>query len=170
MKRIACLAAAVAFGSLVYSQQIERYVFNAFGSAVSANGYSLWTNAGEPLTQTYSNPSQDRVLTQGFLQPVSQTASSAAIAENPSGDFPVSVWPNPATEGLFLSFPSFTGRCIASVYDVTGKCLLQQTICTDCTEAYLPLPWLADGLYVLRLSLAGHSLKEFKFIKTAAQP
>lgn len=150
-----------------FSQSLERFVFNSFGSSVQTGSLQLTNNAGEPLTQYYYNGLQSRILTEGFIQPYEKDLDHTSITENAGADFGISVWPNPATEAIHIGFAETNAQTwTAALYDLNGKCLLLENICTGCTSHYLPLPVMADGTYVLRVT--GESAqKEFKFLKVS---
>lgn len=147
------------------AQMLERQVFNSFGSVMSAGGYTLAVNAGEPLTRDYFMLAQNRILTEGFLQPETKDMT-VGIQENTATVEGVSIWPNPTAEGLTVSFASAGSEYrTAAVYDMAGKCLMLETLCSGCNAHYLPLTNLADGMYVLRIAFNGTRFREFKFIK-----
>lgn len=139
-------------------------MYNSFGTVWQAGGYSLTVNAGEPLSRGFFQISQNRVLTEGFIQP--EKDGSLGLSESAGETAGFSVWPNPATEGITVAFPP-DGKVkrTASVYDIAGKCLSTETLCTGCTSQYLPLYGLADGMYVLRVLENGSRAQEFRFIK-----
>lgn len=125
----------------------------------------LTTNVGEPLTKTYSVG--NTILTQGFLQPEPKDLTMD-FSEPGSTTVSVHIWPNPTTEGLYISYENVTaadGRIM--IYDMAGKSLLIEPICVGCTQQYLPLPSLADGIYVVRLALTDNMYKDQKFIKVS---
>lgn len=147
------------------AQTLERHVFNSFGSVMSAGGYTLAVNAGEPLTRDYFMLAQNRILTEGFLQPETKDLTMG-ISENTSTAEGISIWPNPTAEGLSISFATTeTEYRTAAVYDMAGKCLMLETLCSGCNAHYLSLTSLADGMYVIRIAINGNRFREFKFIK-----
>jgi len=133
--------------------------------ATQAGGLFLTTNAGEAITQTYYG--QNSILSQGFLQPEKKDIT-LDFSESASNASSVHVWPNPTTEGLFISYQNISthkGRIM--VYDMAGKCLVQESICEGCTQQYLALPVLADGAYVLRVAISDQQFQDKKFIKVS---
>ena len=151
--------------SPVVGQSIERQVFNSFGSTTQAGGVFLTTNVGEAITKTYYG--QNSILSQGFLQPEDKDIT-LDFSESENNVSSVHVWPNPTTEGLFISYQNISanqGKIM--VYDMAGKCLVQEPICAGCTQQYLPLPVLADGVYVIRVALSDQQFQDKKFIKVS---
>lgn len=61
-------------GFVVFSQSLERAVFNSFGNAVAASGIYYEQNAGEPLTLTLN--AGGYWLLQGFLQPEKESTGT----------------------------------------------------------------------------------------------
>ncbi|MCX7768159.1 MAG: hypothetical protein N2110_03930 [Flavobacteriales bacterium] len=61
-------------GFVVFSQALERAVFNSFGNAVAASGIYYEQNAGEPLTLTLN--AGGYWLLQGFLQPEKESTGT----------------------------------------------------------------------------------------------
>jgi hypothetical protein len=150
-----------------YSQSVVRDVHNSAGKVSQAGGITLTNNIGEPLTQNYFQVGMGRILTEGFIQPDSKDLSNASINEQNAG-LDISIWPNPTTEGLTLSFGQPNNEIYtATVYDMNGKQIRLETICTGCNSHYMSFAELANASYVLRLSQAGMPVKEFKFIKMA---
>ena len=165
MKQILNLSIFVLLVSPVIAQSIERQVFNSFGSVTQAGGIMLTSNAGEAVTKTYYG--QNSILSQGFLQPENKDIT-LDFSESENNASSVHVWPNPTTEGLFISYKNISanqGKIM--VYDMAGKCLVQESICAGCIQQYLPLPVLADGVYVIRVALSDQQFQDKKFIKVS---
>lgn len=150
----------------VYSQSIERDVYNSAGKVSQAGGITLLSNIGEPLTRNYFQTGQSRILTEGFIQPDIKDLT-ASITEEAKG-VGITVWPNPTTEGLTLTFAAPGNETYtASVFDMAGKRVRTETLCTGCNAHYLSLADLANAMYVLRISQGNAPVQELKFIKMA---
>lgn len=165
MKRILGIVSfcTISAGSL-FSQSIERDVYNASGSVTQAGGITLFSNVGEPLTRNYFQTAQGRILTEGFIQPDIKDLTAGMTEENKG--IGMVIWPNPTTEGLTLSFASpATETYTATVFDMAGKQVRLETLCTGCSNHYISFADLANGMYVLRVSQGNASVQEFKFIK-----
>lgn len=146
-----------------YSQSIERYVFNSFGSATDAGGIQFVNNVGEPLTEGFFN--QNLILTQGFLQP---NAADFTLSLNENGAGKLLVWPNPSSEGLFVSFGNVdAGEMGIWIFDMNGKCLHTEAVNTTLSQQYLNLSSLANGSYLIQLRSPTKLYLETKFIKTS---
>jgi hypothetical protein len=165
VKQILNLSVFILLVSPVMGQSIERQVFNSFGSVAQSGGVSLTSNGGEAITKTYYG--SNSILSQGFLQPERKDIT-LDFSESESNVSSVHVWPNPTTEGLFVSYQNISAnKGKLMVYDMAGKCLVQEPICADCTQQYLPLPVLADGVYVIRVALSDQRFQDKKFIKVS---
>lgn len=167
MKQILAIVSLciISAGSL-YAQSIERQVYNSSGSVTQAGGITLLSNVGEPLTRDYFQTGQSRILTEGFIQPTPKDLTASMTEE--AANIGISVWPNPTTEGLTVTFAQpGTETYTASVFDMAGKQVRLETLCTGCNAHYLSFADLANGMYVLRVSTDKAPVKEFKFIKMA---
>lgn len=168
MKQIITSAALFALlGNILSAQTIERQVYNSFGTVTQSGGITLATNVGEAVTQTYFNQPQDKILTQGFLQPETKDINLSFTDAGYAGAS-VHIWPNPTTEGLFISYDNIittTGNIL--IYDMSGKCLVSTPICVACPQQYVSLPVLADGVYLIRIALTDKVFKDEKFIKVS---
>lgn len=154
------------FTGTLFAQSIERDVYNSSGSVAQAGGITLTSNLGEPLTAYYFQTGVGRILTQGFIQPDGKDLT-ASISETGNPGMGLSIWPNPTAEGITVTFAAAVSDVYtASVYDMAGKCVRRETLCTGCTTHSLALADLADGMYVLRVT-GSEATQDFKFIKTA---
>ena len=64
----------------------------------------------------------------------------------------VSVYPNPANEELFIDFKNTDGKAQASIYDLGGKLLLQQTL--NNTSNRINTSALQTGIYLVEIASA----------------
>ena len=78
--------------------------------------------------------------------------------------FEASVYPNPATDGIHLTWNSFNQEQPTSVelYDVSGKQILTQKVSDNTNQAYLDLTAnkIQSGVYVIRLIQGTESLHQ----------
>lgn len=163
MKYILSAFLLISFCLCGNSQSIERYVFNSFGSATDAGGIQFVNNVGEPLTEGFFN--QNLILTQGFLQP---NAADFTLSLNENGAGKLLVWPNPSSEGLFVSFGNVdAGEMGIWIFDMNGKCLHTEAVNTTLSQQYLNLSSLANGTYLIQLQSPVKLYLETKFIKTS---
>jgi hypothetical protein len=76
-----------------------------------------------------------------------------------------SVYPNPATDNLFIiSHSSSADRLQINILDMTGKEVLSETIDGDASQKMVNVSGLSNGLYLYRLT-QGSSSSTGKFIK-----
>lgn len=103
-------------------QSIERSVIAAGGDWVTGPGIQLSWTIGQPgLTETFSSPSV--VLMQGFQQ----ADVTTEIVHPVSLPFDVILYPNPSSGLLNFSLVSdHDGKVYFSLYDITGKLVVQQ--------------------------------------------
>jgi hypothetical protein len=106
----------VLFAGTSFAQTISPDVIASAGDHFSSAAGSVSWTIGEPVTDTYSSPSN--VLTKGFHQPAVVLLSS--VEENSAGSF--YVYPNPVTDMLILDFSKMkNGDYEIVLYDVTGQ-------------------------------------------------
>ena len=81
------------------------------------------------------------------------------IEDTPTPKGEITIYPNPATDGIHIDGLEGTGTLTFS--DVTGKMLLKQQVTAS---AYVPVSSLPSGLYIVRLA-TGKGIIESKVIK-----
>jgi hypothetical protein len=103
-----------------YSQSISRSVISSNGRFVSNASGSLSSNAGEIAVTTLF--STNNILTEGFVQPVNEiTTGIKPISPDTEN---ISLYPNPATDNIYITTGSFNNSLIIEIYDVQGRKLI----------------------------------------------
>lgn len=88
--------------------------------------------------------------------------TTASISEN-GGESPLAIWPNPATDHLFVQFaPAETSQL--AVYDLNGRQVWQQNLSGTQAPAQVDLTSLSNGMYVLEIRNA-QTTERIKFLK-----
>lgn len=112
----------------------------------NSSGQLQWT-LGEVMTETFH--SSANYLTQGFHQPFNLTSGISELGS----DNIASVYPNPATDKVSISFNTLKGAYHVSVIDVTGKLLQSEDVAASAFATYeLSLKNYADGMYFIRIN------------------
>ena len=123
-------------------------------SAVANTDYRFvnWTVGGEVVTDAASFSfiaTEDVHLVAHFI---------STVGVNDVEELPISVYPNPTVDKLFVESPLHIRQC--EVYSITGQCLLQYKECGQMFE--VQLPGLPAGSYLLRLTSDDHvEVREF---------
>lgn len=129
-------------------------------------GYKMEWTVAEFAVQSLGNSQYH--FTQGFHQPflVRPFVSTVGIAETPQATA-TSLWPNPASNQLNLSFSGLTTHATTvKVFGLDGKLLLTTPIGSGTTTTVISIDALAAGSY-LAVICDSHStpLASHRFIK-----
>lgn len=128
------------------SQSVSPYVVASSGDFFANNSGQIQWTVGELMVETYQN--SNNIVSQGFHQPFSSTTGIAAISVNPD----INVYPNPATESVFISIKDAPAKYAVSILDVTGK-LLQSEQLTSAQSVYeLSIGNYSNGMYFIKIS------------------
>jgi hypothetical protein len=136
----------------------QEIICTAGSNDVSTIGQLSWT-IGDLITDTYTSTSS--ILCQGFNQNF-QIATD--VEELTNVGFSVEAFPNPATNFLKLKvFNKKQGKMSLSLFDLTGKKLIQRSLETDDME--IPLTGLAPSVYLIKIFDNDREIKSLKIIK-----
>ena len=116
---------------------------NAYNSAIAVSNYSFWDNAPVKGLAYYR-------LKQFDLDN-SYTNSSTVIKINHSGsnNFQLQVYPNPATEKIWIGHVKTTGAELFTLYNSSGIRMKQQTAMKGVSQTRMDLGTLVPGIYYL---------------------
>jgi hypothetical protein len=129
------------------------------GSTLSNASGSISYTIGEGIAQTLSKG--DKTLTQGFHQ---TTISVSIVSELKDLDFPISAFPNPASDELTLKLTKeYVARLQLLLYDMNGKLLMQKEL--QSVETKVSVDQLVEGFYIIKVQDGAKELKTFKIIK-----
>ena len=126
-----------------YSQTTgEEFIISTAGEdAIMSNGNQVSWTIGELVTVTAEMP--EKHFTQGFHQPYINVTD--VIDHQPS--FMVNIFPNPATDYLFIKLETIRKGDRYQLLDVKGKLLHNEPIVN--TEITLPFNSYSTGVYFL---------------------
>jgi len=144
-----------------YSQTTgEEFIISTAGEdAVMSNGNQVSWTIGELVTVTAEMP--EKHFTQGFHQPYINVTD--IIDHQPS--FLVNIFPNPATDYLFIKLETIRKGNRYQLIDVKGKLLLNEPIVN--TEITLPFYSYSTGVYFLVfINKENEKLKTYKIQKS----
>ena len=115
---------------------IARYSGNTLPEPLIYSSYRIRINF---IADNYLNAS-------GFK--INWSASGTGIENH---EFPVTLYPNPATETLHLSFSHPLDQCEISVHNIIGETVFSQNY-DDANELRIPVSNLPNGIYILSVS------------------
>ena len=150
------------FSTINYHSQTtgEEFIISTAGEeAVMSNGNQVSWTIGELVTVTAEMP--EKHFTQGFQQPYINVTD--IIDHQPS--FMVNIFPNPATDYLFIKLETIRKGNRYQLIDVKGKLLLNEPIVN--TEITLPFYSYSTGVYFLVfINKENEKLKTYKIQKS----
>jgi len=132
-------------------------------SNITGNGYNVYYHSGLSGNswldgKTYS------LTGGGCLLPVGATCTNTGVNEVAQGLRDIKIYPNPANDGLNISFGTPQESTIIKVMGIDGKIWSTCTITTGATETSINIRDLADGLYILVVE-SGNGKQIMKFTK-----
>jgi Protein of unknown function (DUF3244). len=158
MKRYIFILATSLF-VLNASLQAQQVIASA-GGYNTATGISLSWTLGETIIPSYG-PTNGLILTHGF-QSVLRTVK---VEENIETPVKVTVFPNPASDYLNISFAEpLDAEVNLMLIDSEGKLFKNQVIDATTSEIQISFQELPTGVYLLRLT-KGKLSNVYKIIK-----
>ena len=148
--------------SITHSQSLSQVVIASSGATISGASNTLSFTAGEAVIGKISNGES---LGQGFWL----GAIEAVVLSNE--DFTLeaqmTVYPNPVTEYLNISFKDMAGEVFGiSVYDGVGKQVYKKEITGSASNETIDFSGFSSGMYILNIEQnATQKSKSFKIIK-----
>lgn len=143
--------------SKVKAQSLEPQVIGNAGTSFTNTNGSLEFTLGEPVTQTMSNGTTTKTLTNGFHQPIISISTNLGTELLMSG---LKVYPVPATDKVMISFPNTPAGSMIELYNECGKLLFSGS--NSEPEFMLPLSEYETGIYFLKVDKGNL----FKIIKS----
>jgi hypothetical protein len=142
------------------SAQTQQVIASAGGYYTSAVNLTLSWTLGETIIPSYG-PTNGLILTHGF-QSILRTVT---VEENIDTPVKVTVFPNPASDYLNISFTDPLDTEVSLILiDAQGKLFKTQVIESSTTEIQLNFQDLPSGLYLLKLT-KGKLSNVYKVIK-----
>ncbi len=146
------------WGSVVLGQTIQNSVIASTGASTSSGNVKMDYTLGEVVVETFS--AGGNTLTQGFHQ----TNLTLVAIENPELFTDISIYPNPASEVMNVDIPSGYSLLDISLYDVTGKLILNKNQASE--KLTIDVATMASGTYYLQVvNPQNKQLKTFKLVK-----
>lgn len=160
MKKQLLFFVGLLLGGLGYGQSVSPEVTASAGEHFTGTNAQLSWTIGELMVETYTMGSNQ--LTQGFHQTNLIVTAVGDFADS----FQVSVFPNPTIDVLNVTWSEISGPLTLSLYDATGKPLLQQQALDQTMSKMVDLSTYAAGSYYLHLSnQESKTIKTFKILK-----
>lgn len=142
----------------ICAQTIERDVIGSSGDHyISAVAQLSWT-VGEVSTEYLQTGSHQ--MTQGFHQPYIDVTG---IENAPFGSS-ISIYPNPATEGIYIDYSDDYRLSLVSLYGVGGNLISKKAIVGSGKE-FLDMTNLDTGVYLLVLEGVNSERLTYKVLK-----
>jgi uncharacterized protein (TIGR02145 family) len=140
--------------------------FNNLGQLGSFWSSTLFGSLSFPRGNAYSLTSHNNTLLNSVA--VAQNGKAirclkdlTASIENSSFQNAIHIFPNPATDGVTISFEEII-NCHLSIYDMMGNPLYEQKLVDKMN--YLEIAFLPKGTYLIKL-ISEHHVVSYKFIK-----
>jgi hypothetical protein len=161
MKKLLCGLFLFIIGNTTFSQSFERNVFTTSGRETrnTISGYTMTYTVGESIIQGKSIINIG-VLSNGFIQPTSSTASTIAYLQ-PND---IVIYPNPFDTRLVLDSQE-EGEVYVQLVNQEGRLILQDIIVPHNHELAIPEN-CTPGIYFLNVYTSqGELLKQSRLIK-----
>lgn len=158
---IACLISAYSYSQ---SDTISRYVVATAGGDTTVNDISVSWTLGEVAVEKLANEDSTLILTQGFQQVYFEIVS---VGEPLSNNFEMKVYPNPATEYIWVLLESEEIKdAVIEIFDLEGKVVYNKHWDFVNGPNQIMLNDMVSSQYILRISdKSGQALQTFKLIK-----
>jgi hypothetical protein len=160
MKRL-FLVLFVSFLALSAAAQVKQEVIATAGGYSSVAGFSISWTLGETIIPNYKASDNSIQLTHGFQYSLIPTA----VEENIETPVKVTVYPNPASENIKISFEEpVDGEIDLLMINSLGKPVKTDVIEAMTVEKMLNLQDLPSGIYYLKLT-KGKLVNVYKVVK-----
>lgn len=151
--------------SFLFSQDISPSTVITSGYTGSAASAKVSFTVGEITVKSISNGNIN--LGQGFTSSAVQSTTVTAIKEPDKELLQVKLYPNPASDLLFLDIENCKDPNIQiSIYDINGKLMSKETYVTHNNHIGINTQHWQKGNYLLQLSnSAGLTLGSYNILK-----
>lgn len=163
MKKILLIVFVSILGSYIYGQEVSSSVIASAGESVKTGDVDVSWTLGEIAIETIGDGSTV-VLTQGFQQGYFEITS---IGEPLSSEFQINVYPNPASEFIWVDLSSNElESALVEIYDMEGKLVYNNKWEFVDGPNKILLNDLNASQYILRVTNnSGKVIQTFKLIK-----
>jgi hypothetical protein len=147
--------------ALSAAAQVKQEVIATAGGYSSVTGFSISWTLGETIIPNYKASDNSIQLTHGFQYQIIITD----VEENIETPIKVTVFPNPASENINISFEEPNdGEITLLMINSQGKLVKTDVIETMAVEKMLNLQDLPSGIYYLKLT-KGKLVNVYKVVK-----
>lgn len=165
LQLVLCFITVTLLPDQLFAQSLERQVISSFGAEHTSPSLSLYSTAGETITETAITGSFH--LTQGYQQP---TQKELSVAKKVMPLVKYTLYPNPANDRITLRLETPVNTTYRFViYAVTGQAVAAPVSITTDTHTYkqqFNLSAYAPGNYYLTITSAeGQLYKTIPFTK-----
>ena len=162
MKRLVLVTIACIIGVYTYGQSVSSSVIATAGESVENGSVNVSWTLGEIAVETIEGTNV--TLTQGFQQGYFEVVS---IGDPLSNEFELNVYPNPATEFIWIDLKSNEViSSIIEIYNMDGKLVYNEKWEFGNGPNQIMINELNASQYILRISDSnGKVLQTFKLIK-----
>ena len=132
------------------AQEIQSSLLSTSGDYYTNESYSISWSIGEIAIETFTQT--NNILTQGFQQ---TKLTTTGIKDNTVAESQISLYPNPVTDLLFVSFDTEkTSYYILEIFDLIGSRKIQQRVKNYSERIEIKVSDLESGMYLLHLKSA----------------
>jgi hypothetical protein len=163
MKRNLLIITLMLLAVSVGAQQIKQEVIASAGgfNKSSDNSLSISWTLGETIIPTFTSADGQLIITHGFQQKLIITA----VEENIDDLVDVTIYPNPTSEVVNISFGTATdNEILVYLLDAQGKLVKTDRIGTSVLIKMINMQDLPAGIYYLRLA-KGKLVNVYKVVK-----
>jgi len=164
MKKVFIVLIALFISVSGFGQKITSSVVATAGNSVETNDMSVSWTVGEVAVETIGEKGVTPILTQGFQQAYFEITS---IGDPVSEEFNIKVYPNPATEFIWIEIESQgIKKGIVEIYNLEGKLVYNKNWEFVDGPQRITINNLGSSQYILRVTEPrGRILQSFKLIK-----
>ncbi len=129
------------------AQEIQPSLLSTSGDFFSNESYSISWSLGEIAIETFAQT--NNILTQGFQQ---TKLTTTGIKENTIEESQITIYPNPATDKIFVNFNSKEySWYMLEIFDLIGSKKILQKIDKPSKKIVIEINDLESGIYLLHL-------------------
>jgi len=146
------------------------YAATDCGVYYTLNGGINWLRLGDnmpimPVCDIEFNKTGKKIIAATFARSVwSLDFSTVAMQEQMIPGIDLSLFPNPATDVVYVSSNTTMQHGVCTVYDLNGKCVLTKHIESENKQYRIPLTEFMPGIYILKVDVNNQSTTQ-RFIK-----
>ena len=129
------------------AQELQPSLLSTSGDFFKNESYSISWSLGEIAIETFTQT--NNILTQGFQQ---TKLTTTGIKENTTEESQITIYPNPATDRIFVNFDSKEySWYMLEIFDLIGSKKIRQEIKNRSEKIEIKISDLESGTYLLHL-------------------